>query len=260
MRLHFREYGRGEPLIILHGLFGSLANWDALSRRLGSHFRVLALDQRNHGHSPHSVEMNYHVMAEDVREFMGAHGLARAHLLGHSMGGKTAMHFALHHSALVERLVVVDIAPRAYDLAHEHIFEALLSLNLKSFRARRELEDALAHAIPELSVRRFLLKNVARGHTGAFHWKINLRDILNNYRRLNEAVEARSAFDKPALFVRGDKSDYITDADKAALLRLFPRAKLRTVGDAGHWVHSDAPEKFVELTLEFLARDDSTAG
>jgi esterase len=252
MRLHFREYGRGVPLIILHGLFGSLENWQTISRRLAPHFHVLAVDQRNHGHSPHSGEMNYRLMVEDLCEFMHERSLASAHLLGHSMGGKTAMQFALFHPQKVEKLIVADVSPRAYPPAHEMIFDALLGLDVKSFPTRRQIEDALAPAIPEPAVRGFLLKNLARDPQGVFHWKIPLPDIFRNYVSLSAAVEANLPFEKPALFVRGAESAYVREQDAPAIQRLFPCAEIRTLPGAGHWVHADAPDDFVRAALFFL--------
>ena len=252
MRLHFREYGRGAPLVILHGLFGCLDNWQSISRRLAARFRVFALDQRNHGHSPHSPEMNYDVMAGDLRDFMVARAIAGAHVLGHSMGGKTAMQFALSFPVMTGRLIVVDIAPRAYEPAHGEILEALLSLDPRSFRTRKEAEAALAPTVPGLSERRFLLKNLARDSAGAFHWKLNLQHILANYPALNAAVRGSIAFPGPTLFVQGERSDYIGDRDLPLIHGLFPRAEVRTLPGAGHWVHTDAPEAFTGLVESFL--------
>lgn len=252
MQLHFQDYGRGEPLVILHGLFGSLENWQSLSRRLGEHFHVLAVDQRNHGGSPHSAKMNYRVMAEDVMRLLQRQGLGSAHVLGHSMGGKTAMQLALLHPDKVAKLVVVDIAPRSYSPRHGQIFEGLLSLNLEAFHSRQEIEEALAPAIPEVAVRRFLLKSVARSPGGGFRWKLNLQDICKNYERLSEALPDDQAFGKPTLFIRGEQSDYIREQDLMLIRRLFPRAELKTIAGASHWVHADAPEAFLEAVLEFL--------
>jgi esterase len=252
MQLNFESYGQGEPLIILHGLFGSLENWQSISRRLAERFWVLAVDQRNHGRSPHSPEMTYHLMAEDLNEFMESHHLAQASLLGHSMGGKTAMQFALLHPQKVEKLIVVDIAPREYPPHHREIFEALLSLDLASFQNHEQIEKALAASIPELGVRRFLLKNLARGADRKFHWKINLPGIYRNYDRLNQALPIERIYEKPALFIRGGKSDYIRPGDLPIIERWFPQAEVRTVAQAGHWVHADAPEELIRIILTFF--------
>jgi esterase len=252
LKLHFQSYGRGEPLIVLHGLFGSLENWHSINQRLGEDFQVWALDQRNHGRSPHSAEMNYTVMAEDVKGFMEAQALERAGVMGHSMGGKTAMELALRHPAKVVKLVVVDIAPRTYAPRHEQIFAALLSLNLGSFQTRRQMEEALAPTIPNLATRQFLLKNVARDAGGAFRWKNGLREIHQNYDRLGEALQSTRPFEQPALFIRGGESDYLQEEDMGLIRRAFPRAQLATVPGAGHLVHTEKPDAFVRTVRSFL--------
>jgi pimeloyl-ACP methyl ester carboxylesterase len=257
MRLNFKSYGAGPPLIILHGLFGSLDNWHSISRRLAEFYRVLALDQRNHGGSPHSAEMDYRLMAQDVGEFMEAQGLERAHVLGHSMGGKTAMQFALDQPEKVDRLVVVDVAPRAYSPGHGEIFAGALSLDLAACQERGQLDEALAPFIPERVVRQFLLKSVTRDAGGAFRWKLNLRGIFRNYERLCEALPTDRLFDHPALFIRGGQSGYIRGEDWEPLRRLFPKAELQTIQSAGHWVHAEAPEAFGQAVLGFLAQAKS---
>src|SRR6266404_6164360 len=168
MQLHFRSYGQGSPLIILHGLFGSLENWHTVSERLSSRFQVFAVDQRNHGQSPHSSEMDYKLMAEDLAEFMQTQRLTETHILGHSMGGKTAMQFAFLYPGYVRRLVVVDIAPRAYAPRHKQILQAMMSLDLALYTDRGQIEKALEPAIPELALRRFLIKSVSRLPSGRF--------------------------------------------------------------------------------------------
>jgi pimeloyl-ACP methyl ester carboxylesterase len=196
--------------------------------------------------------MDYPLMADDVNEFMAAHGLGTAAVIGHSMGGKTAMQFALHFPEHVEKLLVADMAPRAYAPAHEKIFAAQLALDLKSFSTRQQIEDALALEIPDLVLRRFLLKNLGRNSTGGFFWKINLRGVAENYPQLREPVSHLQPFTKPTLFIRGGKSDYIKPEDEPLIYELFPQAKIETIAEASHWVHADAPEEFLRLTLEFL--------
>ena len=254
MHLHFQAYGQGSPVIILHGLFGSFENWHPVSQRLGERFQVLAVDQRNHGRSPHSEEMNYPVMAEDIHDLMQSQRLGQAHVIGHSMGGKTAMEFALRHTDRVDKLIIVDIAPRAYSPHHGQIFEGLLSLDLGSFQNRAQMEEALAPSIPENSVRQFLLKNVTRDQAGAFRWKLNLRDILRNYDRITEALATDRTCCRPALFIRGGESKYMRDTDWELIARLFPQAESQTIPKANHWVHADAPDLFVRMVLEFLMR------
>lgn len=257
MRLHYREYGRGIPVILLHGMFGSLDNWHAVSCRLASNFRVFALDQRNHGRSPHSRDMDYVLMASDVVEFLDARSLASAHVVGHSMGGKAAMQFALSFPERSGRLVVEDIAPRAYAPRHGEIFDGLLALDPGGYHSRRQIETVLAAAIPELSVRKFLLKNLSRDPNGKLCWKLGLRNISENYAFLNSAISGSRHFEKPALFIRGSNSDYIRDEDAGTIHRSFPFAQIRTISDAGHWVHTDAPTSFTEMVEDFLLAGQS---
>lgn len=253
MLLHFQSYGSGHPMIILHGLFGSLDNWHSVSRRLGQSFRVLAVDQRNHGQSPHSAEMNYPIMAEDISEFIRTEHLEKVSVLGHSMGGKTAMQLALLHPEQVDRLIVVDIAPHAYSARHVQIFEGALSLDLKAYQDRGSVERALDPYVPEKAVRQFLLKNLVRESGGGFRWKLNLRDIYRNYGHLSEAISGPRPFVGPTIFIRGGMSHYIRDEDWNSARALFPNAVLRTIPDAGHWVHAEAPEAFLETASEFLS-------
>jgi esterase len=252
MKLHFKEFGRGEPLIFLHGLFGSSDNFLGVAKNLATQFHVYLLDLRNHGQSPHCAEMNFPVMADDVAEFLNGQKIESANILGHSLGGKVAMEFALRFSERVKKLIVVDIAPRAYAPVHEKILAALLALDLKNFSSRTEMEIALAPEIPSLNVRRFLLKNLGQNSAGEFFWKMNLRGLAENYPKLGEAISSSIPFAKPALFIRGGKSDYISDADIPEIQKLFPRAKIETIASANHWVHADAPEEFLHRVLKFL--------
>ena len=252
MPLHFKQLGHGEPLVLLHGLFGSGDNWFGVAPKLAEKFHVFAPDLRNHGHSPHHAEMDYPLMAADLEKFFAAQKIENARVNGHSMGGKVAMQFALDFPARVKKLVVVDMAPRAYKRKHDHIFEALLAVDLKLFQTRAEIEVALEPEIPSLNLRRFLLKNLGRDDHGKFFWKMNLRGVAENYSRLGEVLDPQNHFEKPALFIRGAKSDYINTADEAGIHRLFPAAEIRTIASANHWVHADAPEEFLRLVLDFL--------
>jgi esterase len=252
VQLHFKESGRGRALVLLHGLFGSADNWFGVVPRLAEKFHVLVPDLRNHGHSPHHPEMDYPLMAADVEKFFMARKIESASVIGHSMGGKVAMQFALQFPQRVEKLVVVDMAPRAYRRTHDHIFEALLALDLPSFQTRSQIEDALAPEIPSLNLRRFLLRNLGRDDRGKFFWKMNLCGVAENYSRLGEVLSPQNHFAKPALFIRGGGSDYIQTTDEAEIHRLFSAAEIQTIPTAGHWVHADTPEEFLRLVLNFL--------
>jgi len=252
MQLNFKESGQGKPVILLHGLFGSSDNWYPIAKRLESGFKVFALDHRNHGQSPHSAEMDYPIMAADVERFIAAHGLESAFVIGHSMGGKTAMQLALHFPQRVEKLIVADMAPRAYASAHDKIFAALMALDLAKCPDRTQIENALAADIPNQVLRRFLLKNLGRNPEGGFYWKINLQDIAHNYWRLREPVAGDAPFTKPTLFIRGGRSKYIQPEDEPLIREWFPAAQIQTIPEASHWIHADAPEEFLRLVLAFL--------
>ncbi len=254
MTLFHRAYGSGPPLLILHGLLGSGGNWHTLSRTVfGQAFHVFALDLRNHGRSPHSDVFDYPTMAADVVAFMDRQGLARAHVLGHSMGGKTAMYLATLHPERVDRLVVVDMAPKAYPARHGPILEALQAVRPADYPDRAAIDAALARYLPSVPIRQFLLKNLTLDpETKTYRWQMNLDAIVRHYERLNEALPATAVFEGPALFVRGERSDYILDGDEALITQHFPQARLVTIPGAGHWVHADAPEAFAGAVMEFL--------
>ncbi len=258
MELNFKEFGQGEPVVILHGLFGMLDNWQSIAKKLAEHFTVYILDLRNHGKSPHSEEFNYDVLAADVQHFMESHWMYDgAHLIGHSMGGKTAMHFALRNPDLATTLTVVDIAPRAYNGGHEAYFEAMLALNLESTKNRKEAEAFLAERIHNKAELQFILKNLSRDDETEefFEWKLNLRSLHRNYPLIMGGVGAAGeTFDKRTLFIRGGNSKYLQDDDMDLIKIKFPRAEFFTVPDAGHWVHAEAPALFTKTVLDFLLK------
>jgi esterase len=252
MKLFFREYGAGRPLVILHGLFGASDNWQSLATRFAEGFHVLVPDLRNHGQSPHSGEMDYSLMAGDVAELLADRGVASADVIGHSMGGKVAMQLALAQPQLVQKLVVVDMAPRAYTPLHNEIISALTALDVGSYTTRQEIEGVLEGPLPSLNLRRFLLKNLNRGADGKFGWKINLTGLAENYPHLRVALTASHPFTGPTLFVRGGKSDYIRVTGEPSIKELFPQATVQTIETAGHWVNAEAPEELLRLVRGFL--------
>jgi pimeloyl-ACP methyl ester carboxylesterase len=254
MHLHYETYGQGHPLIVLHGLFGTQENWRTLSKVFSQRFQVFALDQRNHGRSPHSEVFTYEAMTEDLDEFMQEHALTSAHVLGHSMGGKVAMRFAVTRPDLLDKLVVVDIAPKVYPPGHDDVFAGLYALDLPTLRSRQEADAALAQYLPDLVLRQFLLKNLERGQSGAFRWRINLDGIRDNYHEVLKGFDLAGRFPKPALFVRGADSDYVKDNDLATIKEIFPHAEFVTIPGTGHWVHAEAPQEFARIVTEFLAR------
>ena len=255
MQLHFQAYGSGFPLIILHGLFGMLDNWHTVSRSLGADFRVFALDQRNHGRSHHSETFTLEAMAEDVVDFMDQEGIASAFLLGHSMGGKTAMQAALSQPDRVQKLIVVDIAPRSYASQHYGILEALTSIDLSQMRSREDVNSGLSRWIPRLDVRQFLMKNLARRDDGTYQWKMNFSVIQSNYQEVLREVVCDKPFQKPSLFIRSIKSSYLLESDRPSILRLFPNSSIADF-DTGHWIHAEAPDLFISTVKDFLQRSD----
>jgi esterase len=254
MNLAFEVVGEGHPLVILHGLLGSADNWRSMSRRLGAHYKVFAIDLRNHGRSPHSDIFDYDVMTADLREFMEQQALRRIMLLGHSMGGKVAMQFAIDYSEQVDRLVIVDITPKPYELSQRYLLKALRSLDLTRYKSFADVDAALAANVSGDSLRQFLLKNLARDENGRLRWKVHLEAIYRNYDKLARGLAPVRTFDKPTLFIRGGRSNYIEDDDAALIRQMFPQAEISTLAEAGHWVHVDAPEEFFQTVLNFLTR------
>lgn len=252
MDLHHKILGHGDPVIVLHGLFGTLDNWQTVGRLLGEDYQVFLVDQRNHGRSPHIPEHSFQGMADDLGFFMEFNWIHHTHLLGHSMGGKTAMQYALHHPEKVGKLVVVDIGPKAYPGGHEQIFEALLSIDLSKVAEREQVEAHLRGYISENGIVQFLMKNLSRSKDGVYHWKMNLPVLRDHYSELLREVTSDTPFEGPALFIRGERSRYILDEDWPHIRDLFPNAKLATVAGAGHWVHADAPLELLRLVRDFF--------
>ena len=215
------------------------------------HYTLYLVDQRNHGDSPHADEWNYAVMVEDLKELIDAEGLGKIYLMGHSMGGKTAMNFALKYPDRVEKLIVADIAPRYYPVHHESILEGLNSLNLNDIKSRKEADDQLSEFIPELGVRQFLLKSLTRNN-GGFIWRINLKAITKNIENVGEALPENGKFEGPALFLSGVNSNYIQQDDMADMEKFFPNYELEFIADAGHWLHAEQPHAVVEEMRMFL--------
>lgn len=259
MRLHSHIQGEGNPpLVILHGFLGSLDNWRIMSRRLAQSYQVCSLDLRNHGGSPHSDLMTYQAMAQDVHQFIAEHHLTNASVLGHSMGGKVAMQLAAQYPDEIGKLIVVDIAPKAYPPAHKPLLHAMRNVDLPAYKSFGEVSDALTGAIPDPAVRQFILKNLARDSAGNFHWRLGLDEIIENYDELTKAITGERPFTKPACFVRGGRSNFVQDSDFAPIQEFFPRAEFRTIAEAGHWAHVDSADEFYAIVASFLAARSSS--
>ncbi len=261
MILNARHFGEGGSLVILHGLLGSSDNWLSMARRFADRFHVCALDLRNHGRSPHAESMTLEQLAGDVAESLDASGIERGHLLGHSLGGKVAMEFALRHPDRVRTLSIIDIAPKAYQPRHIGLLRALLALDLATFRNRTEVVRALESAAPALALRQWLVRNLETGADGGLRWKANLPALLDNYEALTAAVCGGRKFHGRTLLLRGGRSDYVQNEDEVSTREWFPKLKMRTIEGAGHWLHAEAPDEFQEICEAFLGgcEDDFSA-
>jgi pimeloyl-ACP methyl ester carboxylesterase len=238
-------------MIILHGLFGSSDNWQTIARTLSEDFRVVTVDQRNHGRSFHHQHFNYDVMVEDLENLYASLDLDQAVLVGHSMGGKTAMKFALKNPDQVSRLVVVDIAPKHYPVHHDKIIDALCDLKIKKNDRREDLDKSLSDPIPNPAVRQFLLKNLERDNNNHLKWRINLPVIRKNLEKIGEEITGPGTYPGPALFIAGALSNYVKPEDEKDIRSLFPKVSITYLKDAGHWIHADAPEHFINLVSSF---------
>lgn len=253
MKLFFRQLGQGQPIIFLHGIFGSSDNWLTQARLLSAGYHTYALDLRNHGQSPHDDQFDYPAMAADVLEFMETNRVEDPVIIGHSMGGKVAMNFAVKYPEKLKALVVVDIAPKLYDMKHYAILDGLTAIPIDEVTSRGEADERLSAYVPEPGVRQFLLKNLQRKPEGGFKWKLNLPVIAANIEKIGLDVQSQRPFERPTLFVRGKRSNYIRDEDISRIREVFPSAELETL-DTGHWVPAEKPKEFVEVVTEWLSR------
>ncbi len=256
MKLFFRKTGSGKPLVILHGLFGLSDNWNTLGKQFAERFEVFLADLRNHGESPHSDEMNYKMMSGDVLELFDENKIDRGMLLGHSLGGKVAMQFALDHPERIEKLIVVDMAPKHYPVSKD-VLDAIQSLDLQTISSRKQAEEFLSNKIKDNSTRLLLLKNLYwKGDK--LEWKFYKKGIIANIENISGSfATGNRSCPSPALFIRGERSDYISDEDFPYIRNLFPRAEFITIPSAGHWVHAERPEEFYQAVMIFL---ESSAG
>ncbi|MBK5285757.1 MAG: alpha/beta fold hydrolase [Bacteroidia bacterium] len=256
MKLFFREYGAGKPAIILHGLFGMSDNWMTMAKRLSENdFHVITPDLRNHGQSPHSEEWDYVWMADDVFELMDAEKIINPVVIGHSLGGKVAMQMVSKQQEKFSGIVVADIAPKKYPVMHGSILSALRELNLQSLSSRKEAEQILSQKITDNATLQFLMKNIFRKDVNEkklLSWRFNLEVISEKIDAIGNEIMFRSPVELPAMFIRGERSDYVTDSDFLTVKKAFPAAELITIKNSGHWIHAEQPDNFFTIVSEFL--------
>lgn len=254
MKLFYQTVGSGQPLVILHGLFGSADNWRSVAKNLADNAQVITVDLRNHGRSPHSSEINYSLMANDLAYLLEDLGIDNIDLIGHSVGGKVAMTFAQQYPDILNKLVVVDIAPRQYAEEHNNIFESLLAVDLAQHATRSSVDNSLSDKIPDKAVRQFLLMNLDVNDS-QLNWRINLPALYANYSQLLQAVCEDDELPVKSCFIRGGRSSYIRAEDELLIQSCFPQADICTIENAGHWVHAEAPQLFLNKVKAFLDYD-----
>ncbi|GIV44056.1 MAG: alpha/beta hydrolase [Bacteroidia bacterium] len=256
LALNYKTYGdsKNPNLIILHGFLGSADNWHTLSKQFSEHFCVWTVDQRNHGRSPHAYEFNYDVLVDDLYEFIDYHKIEQPVLLGHSMGGKVVMQFAMYYPNLVNRLIVADMAPYAYSHHHQTVLEALQNVHPGDYTKREAVDEALSQYIPEWDTRQFIMKSLYY-ENGKYQWRFYLESLLDNYEQILKPVIIKGkTFEKPTCFIKGEKSQYISEERWTEILDNFPNATLKVIKDAGHWVHAEKPNEFYLAVMECLKK------
>jgi pimeloyl-ACP methyl ester carboxylesterase len=264
MELFYRRVGADKPaMVIIHGLYGASDNWMSLAKIWSEHFTVYVVDQRNHGQSPHSAIHTYSAMCDDILELLDHQKINKAVILGHSMGGKTAMRLAMDYPQRVEALVVIDIAPKNYTLAtdqqvaaHHQILDGLNALDLSQIQRREQVEMALNSAIPEERTKQFIMKNLKRRSEGGFEWKLNLKVLTEQMPSIAEGFYSheinRHITGFPVLFIKGENSPYIKPTDHNLILDIFPTADIVSIPNAGHWIHAEAPEILAQTVINYL--------
>ncbi len=253
MKLHYREMGEGRPLVILHGLFGFSDNWQSHAKKLAEYFRVILVDLRNHGHSDWSDDFSYELMAQDVLELFDDLSLEEVILVGHSMGGKVAMHVAQMREEILEKLVVVDMGLKQYPMHHQHIIAGIRSVDLPNIKARREAEEQMSVHIDSEGVKQFLLKNLFWKEKGVLAWRMNINVLEREMPNILSAMPEGEVV-TPTLFIRGELSNYILDEDIEDIENQFIDSEVKTISNAGHWVHAESPAEFLETLLAFCLR------
>ncbi|WP_298782480.1 alpha/beta fold hydrolase [uncultured Polaribacter sp.] len=250
--LHSKILGQGQPLLILHGYFGASDNWKTLGNQFAENYQVHLIDQRNHGRSFHTNEFNYEALVDDLHNYIQHHQLDKVYLIGHSMGGKTAMLFAVNYPNLVDKLIIVDISPKAYQPHHNAILAGLNSVDFTIQNSRSLVDKQIATYIPEFGVRQFLLKNVYWKEKGVLDYRFNLKSLTENNFEIGKPLPKNSKFEKETLFLKGEKSDYIVSSEKLIIDAHFSDNKIVEIKNAGHWLHAENPKQFYDEVCTFL--------
>ena len=250
--LHSKILGEGKPLLILHGYFGMSDNWKTLGNQFAEHYQVHLIDQRNHGRSFHSYEFNYELLVQDLHTYIQHHKLDSVYLIGHSMGGKTAMLFATQYPNLVDKLIIVDISPKAYAPHHNAILAGLNSIDFSIQNSRKLVDEQLSKYIPEIGVRQFLMKNVYWKEKGVLDFRFNLKSLTENNPEVGKPLPQNTVYHKETLFLKGEKSGYILEEEQMIIDNHFPNNKVVEIAKAGHWLHAENPKDFYEAVCKFL--------
>lgn len=253
--LHSLIVGSGEPLIILHGFLGMGDNWKSLANKFAENYQVHLVDQRNHGRSFHDDEFSYEDMAEDLLVYLDGNELEKVNLLGHSMGGKTAMLFAVENPERVEKLLVADIAPKYYPPHHQYILDALNDVDFENISSRNEIDEIFKKHVDDSGIRQFLLKNVYRKEKHLLDYRFNLEVLEENIDEIGVGLPPRTQFDGPTLFLKGAHSGYITGSDEGLIEAHFPNSEIVTIANASHWLHAENPVDFYNNVVRFLKND-----
>lgn len=245
--------GEGTPFIILHGFLGMSDNWKTMGQKFSEHgFQVHLVDQRNHGHSFHSDEFNYDVLVKDLKNYCDTNNLSEIVLLGHSMGGKTAMLFASKYPQMVSKLIVADISPRYYPVHHDGILKGLSALDFDAIKSRGEADEVLSSYVTDFGTRQFLLKNLYWVEKGKLGLRMNLNVLKEEVSEIGEPLPDQARFEKTTLFLKGDRSEYIGEEDETIIRNHFPNVQIETISNAGHWLHAENPEAFFNAVIKFI--------
>ena len=251
--LYSRIEGEGKPLLIIHGYLGMSDNWKTLATQFVSEgFQTHALDLRNHGRSFHSEEFTYEAMVQDVLEYCQENNLDKVSIIGHSMGGKVAMFFATKYPEMIDKLIIADIGPKYYRPHHQDIMEGLNAVDFSKKPERSEVEELLKPHIPDFGTRQFLMKSLYWVESGQLAWRFNLPVFNENIENIGEALPEDAVFEKPTLFLRGEKSNYIKDEDFGTIKKHFPNSEIKTIANAGHWLHAENPKDFFKESIAYL--------